>query len=438
MAPKIKRTYKTVTGLLVAIAIIGCACSRQKAISEMYLPDINALFEDYERLDSTKNYSGFAEQLVEANGDLQASQIFVEAAALYHEARETNEVIGLLHQAIDVGMANPNILSKFEGLDQGLGSPEGERLKKRLDSIQEKLQDVSHFSLEMESMNQFWPYFERARKDSTQARAIFKEFIFEGPSELRDFYVVRYINVDNMYAQMINAAPDYYEYLKSRFNPDSLIALKSKTTNWMRNFKEIYPEAVFPKVFVVPGILNSGGTATEMGMFVGGDMYGRSDEMPTEGLNDWQKGAVMKFSELPGLTIHELMHFQQSYGDFENGETVMGAIIVEGVCDFFVELSSGQPLNNRNLTYLKNPDNMARILHDLKEDLYTDDNSRWLYNGDIQDRPYDLGYTMGYLISKSYYENHADKRRAVYELLNTDDFSKILEGSDYAHLLNQM
>ncbi|MEJ2270675.1 MAG: hypothetical protein P8Y04_13030, partial [Desulfobulbaceae bacterium] len=125
---------------------------------------------------------------------------------------------------------------------------------------------------------------------------IFKEFIFKGPNELRDFYVVRYINLNAMYGQMINASPEYFHYLKNQFNPDSLEALKTKTTDWMRKFKSIYPKAVFPKVYIVPGILNSGGTATEMGLFIGGDMYGRSETMPTEGLTNWQKDAIMKVS----------------------------------------------------------------------------------------------------------------------------------------------
>lgn len=430
------KTYKGIITIAIAAAIVSC--NTKMPTSQLYLPNVDLLFENYEALDSTRAYGDFAERVVAANRDLQSPQMFVEAASLYHQAGEIDEVIELLHRAIDGGMANPNIISKFDGLDKKLISSEAKRLKMRLDSIELKLKDVSHFSLEMESMEQFWDYFDRARKDSANAKAIFKEFIFEGPRELRDFYVVRYANVDNMYGQMINAAPDYYEYLKGQFDPDSLLALKSKTTSWMRNFKAIYPEAVFPKVFVVPGILNSGGTATEMGMFVGGDMYGRSDSMPAQGLNDWQKGAVMRFAELPGLTIHELMHFQQSYGDTEHAETVMGGIIAEGVCDFFVELASGQQLKNNNLSYLESPEHMEKILIDLKEDLYTDDNSRWLYNADIEDRPYDLGYTMGYLISKSFYENQEDKKQAVYELLNTDDFSAIIKGSEYAHLMDQL
>ena len=284
-------------------------------------------------------------------------------------------------------------------------------------------------------MNQFWGYFERAKKDTSRARAILKEFVLEGPRELRDFYAVRYNSVDNMYGQMINGAPSYYTYLRRQFNTDSLTALKSKTTQWMERFKKLYPQAVFPKVYVVPGILNSGGTATEIGMFVGGDMYGKSDEMPTDGLNDWQKGAIMKFSDLPKLTIHELMHFQQNYGDTVNSEKVIGGIIGEGVCDFLVELCSGEVLNNENLSYLEEPENRVKILNDLKNDLFTNDFSRWLYNGDIEDRPYDLGYTVGYLITKSYYQKQPNKQQAIYELLNTSDFTRIVKGSDYAPLL---
>ena len=331
--------------ILFVIILMALSCKEKKMdVEHLYLPDLNELFQNYDQLDSTKAYTSFARQLIEANRDLQSSEIFIEAASLYHQAGNDDKVAHLLNAAIDNGMANPKILSKFQNLNLDPDQEDVRHLYHRLDSIQEKLQRVSHFSMEMESMNQFWDYFERAKKDTSNARAILKEFIFEGPRELRDFYAVRYNNIDNMYGQMINGAPNYYSYLKEQFNPDSLNALKSKTTRWMQNFKKIYPQAVFPKVYVVPGILNSGGTATEIGMFVGGDMYGRSENMPSEGLSDWQKGAIMKFSDMPKLTIHELMHFQQNYGDSVNSEKVIGGIIGEGVCDFLVELCSGETL----------------------------------------------------------------------------------------------
>ena len=427
--------------LLAILLLTQCKESAEEAgkidIASLYLPDLNELYSDYETVDSTKAYDAFARKIHHANRDLKACQLYIDAAWFYFKAGENDSLVKMLHLAIDHGMSNPKILQKLSLGDSLPATGEWERLAVRLDSVQTELEDIAHFSVEMESINQFWGYFERAREDSTKAKEIFKEFIFEGPLEIRDFYVARYANPTNMYGQMINGTPGYYEYLKDYLHPDSLTMLNNKTTGWMKNFKTIYPQAVFPKVYVVPGILNTGGTATEMGMFVGGDMYGRSDDMPTEGLTDWQKGAIMKFSDLPGLILHELMHFQQGYGDLENQETVLMGIIGEGVCDFLVELSSGKQQMNDNLKYLEDPDNKAFILEELRNDLFNEDNSKWLYNGgSIEDRPHDLGYTMGYLISKSYYNLQEDKDKAVYELLNTTDIVSILKGSEYAFLLD--
>lgn len=405
-------------------------------ITALYLPDLDLLYPDYESVDSTKAYAKLANKLIRENRDLQSSQMYIDAAWFYNKAGYVDSVAIMLHRAIDRGMANPKILQKFSILDTIPDTPIWNRLEIRLDSIQNELQDISHFSLEMESMNQFWGYFDRALEDTSKAKEVFKEYIFRGPIEIRDFYFARYENPSNMYGQMINGTPGYYEYLKNHLHPDSLTLLNTKTTRWMRNFKSHYPQAVFPKVFIVPGILNTGGTTTEMGMFVGGDMYGRSHNMPTEGLTDWQKGAIMKFSDLPGLTLHELMHFQQSYSDPTHGESVLMGIVGEGVCDFLVELSSGKILMNSNLTYLEDSNNKEFILNELRADLFSTDNSKWLYNGgSIEDRPHDLGYTMGYLITKSYYQNHKNKKEAIYEMLNTNDVVSILKGSDYAFLL---
>lgn len=424
--------------LLLILLLLFWACNENTApvIEENHLPDIVSLFGMDQA--EVRPISGkvYGDSLMHANRDLQASQLYVEAATQYHKAGATPEMVNALHLAIDKGMANPKLRSRFISTEEALQTEEGQRLLKRFDSIQKALKDVAHYQLEMRSVEEFWPYFEKALNDTSKARDQLKKFLFEGPPEIRDFYSVRYGNLDMMYGQMINASPEYYQHLKTHLRLDSLLAMQATTRSWMENFKRIYPEAVFPKVYIVPGILNSGGTTTEMGMFVGGDMYGRSASMPTEGLSDWQKNSIMSFDQLPGLTIHELMHFQQDYKDTVNVERVMGAIIGEGVCDFLVELSSGKILENDNLRYLEDPENLAFIMADLKDDLYNEDNSKWLYNGgSIEDRPHDLGYTLGYLISKSYYQNHPDKKMAVFELLNTDNFERIYRESDYRFLL---
>jgi hypothetical protein len=172
---------------LFAVILLLTACNKAQpeGIAGLHLPDINLLFEDYELADSTGNYAAFAHKLVLANRDLNSSELYVEAASLYQQAGNTDSVAILLHKAIDYGMANPNILSRMNiphGLQKGTA---WEELRARLDSIHGKLGKITNFSLQLEAMNQFWPYLDRALEDTSRAKAIFKEYIFSGPRNKR-------------------------------------------------------------------------------------------------------------------------------------------------------------------------------------------------------------------------------------------------------------
>ncbi len=427
-------------GLFGCLCILLFSCGEvQKestsVVSTGYLPDLNILFEDYEKMERNERFDEIAREIVEANIDLKSSELYMEAASLYQLANKLDSTVLLIHKAIDHGMANPAILKQYPGLVE-LNTKEMRLLKKRLDSLEVKLHNISNFTLEMRSMDQFWPYFEEAKANPDSAKLYLKNYILLGPPEIRDYYAIRYYNLENMYGQMINGSPKYYTYLKEYLKKQSVAGLKNQTALAMQTFKTLYPNAVFPKVFMVPGLLNSGGTASEMGLFIGGDMYGRSDGMPVIELNDWQKEAIMEMDKLPQLIIHELMHFQQNYGDKVNSDKVLYKIIEEGVCDFLVELSTGIPMQSAQLDYLNSPENFEMISVDLQQELFSEDLSNWLYNGgSIEDRPHDLGYALGYLISKSYYQNAVNKKEALQNLLTTNNMRSILEASDYAYLL---
>ncbi|NNJ89843.1 MAG: hypothetical protein HKP53_10600 [Eudoraea sp.] len=427
-------------GLFGCLCVLLFSCREVKkedttVASVGSLPDLNLLFEDYEKMERNERYDEIAREIVAANTDLKSSELYMEAASLYQLADKLDTTVLLIHKAIDHGMANPAILKQYPGLVD-LKTKEMRHLKKRLDSLEVKLHNISNFALEMRSMDQFWPYFEEAKTSPDSAMQYLKNYILTGPPEIRDYYAIRYYNLENMYGQMINGSPKYYTYLRGYLRKQSVEGLKQQTELAMQTFKTLYPNAVFPKVYMVPGLLNSGGTASEMGLFIGGDMYGRSDGMPVMELNDWQKEAIMEMTMLPQLILHELMHFQQNYGDEENRDTVLYKIIEEGVCDFLVELSTGIPIRSTQLEYLDSPENFELISADLQQELFSEDVSNWLYNGgSIEDRPHDLGYALGYLISKSYYQNAVDQKKALEALLTTNDMRSILKASDYAYLL---
>jgi hypothetical protein len=60
--------------------------------------------------------------------------------------------------------------------------------------------------------------------------------------------------------------------------------------------------------------------------------------------------------------------------------------------------------------------------------------SNWIANGkqETADKPADLGYFVGYKICQSYYQEMADKKQAVHDILNINDYPAFLAKSRYA------
>ncbi len=75
--------------ILLTAFLNSCQSGKEadkEAINRLYLPDLNQLYEDYEQLDSTGAYNTFAYKLVNANRDLNSSELYIEAASLYAQA----------------------------------------------------------------------------------------------------------------------------------------------------------------------------------------------------------------------------------------------------------------------------------------------------------------------------------------------------------------
>ena len=64
--------------------------------------------------------------------------------------------------------------------------------------------------------------------------------------------------------------------------------------------------------------------------------------------------------------------------------------------------------------------------------------SNWIANSaqETADKPADLGYWVGYMICKAYYEEMADKKQAVYDILHITDYRQFLEKSRLDEKIN--
>jgi len=407
---------------------------------EIHLPDLDAIGRKCDAYREDGSNSKAAQLYFETGQNLGSSELFVYAAWQFGKANMPDSALIAVNYAIDNGMSNPKVLDGWSIDQMTEKSALRRKIDKRLDSIQISLENIDNFEIILDPMNTFWSYFDAAIADTTKAKELLSEYILKGSPAIKDYYHIRYENVDNMYRTMILKNPDFYKYLKNAVSEEQLNEVAIESKQMMVQFAKLYPRAVFPKTYIVPDLINSSGTLTELGLYVGLTMFAKSENMPQQNLNNWQLSTITEFDNMKFDLVHELMHYQQSYSDEENENLLLGKLIREGACDFLVSLLTEKhemsQAVNRRLDYINDPKIWAVVLEELKRDLYGQDLSKWMHNGGgIKDRPSNLGYTVGYLICKSFYDNSADKKQAVYELLNTDNFKKIIEESEYNEIL---
>ncbi len=269
-------------------------------------------------------------------------------------------------------------------------------------------------------LDNFWLAFEKGKPDFDPS--FFKTlYIDQGSKGLKDFMKGRIQSAENL-AKVVTAHSAYFASIKQ--STDSIAGMKDQIIQSLIRLKELYPSAIFPPVYFVIGALNSGGTSSNHGLIIGAEMYGLTPTTPKNELNDWLKTVIQPVSRVPHIVAHELIHFQQKY----DGGSLLSASIKEGAADFMAELISGKHIN-QHVHDFANPKEKELWL-EFKERMNKDDYNGWLYSS-AKDRPNDLGYWMGYQITKAYYETMADKKKAVKDIMTIRDFDEFLKLSRY-------
>lgn len=274
-------------------------------------------------------------------------------------------------------------------------------------------------------LDHFWVALEKAG-DDVDPEVINEFYIKPGSKGVEGFMDGRIRSADHL-SKVIKAHSQYYHSIKA--NTDSISGMKDQIRTSLVKLKDLYPEAIFPPVYFVIGALSSGGTASDDGLIIGAEMYGLAPGTPIHELNAWKKTVIKSASHVPHIVAHELIHFQQDY----DGESLLAACIAEGSADFLAELISGKHIN-QHVHDFANPKEKELWL-EFKSRMKEKDYSGWLYSS-ADGRPNDLGYWMGYKITKAYYDQAKDKNAAVRDIFKIRDFEKFLEKSGYAKKFN--
>jgi hypothetical protein len=284
------------------------------------------------------------------------------------------------------------------------------------DSVQLVTTDVAHFW-------EAWHAMAGARTRADSLQLLQTLYFDRGTPGLRDFTTSRIGSADKLLAT-IQRRPRYYAAVERTTQDLSVVVPELRKD--LRTFARLYPGAAFPDVYFTIGRLNSGGTTGDAGLLIGTEMYSADSTTPRDELTDWERSVLHSPGAIPCLVTHELVHYQQP--DLTEQPPLLVAVIREGSADFVAELACGSTINVE--AYRWADQHRAELIAEFRQKMDGTDYSGWLYGvNQVPGRPADVGYWMGYQISKAYYDQASDKAQALRHILRPSDYKRLWEES---------
>ena len=391
---------------------------------------------------SAQNIKAKADSLYQAKNFSSAAPLYLRAASLtefktskagnYYDAaccfalsNNPDSAFFYLKKAKELGWNNKTHLLKDGDLVSLHGTKQWKKFVKSMKEQKNWTDDPLKANLVTTDITNFWQAYDLAQKDTANRLAIYKEYyIDKGTPGLQDYFPNK---VGNMKSFVMGHDRRAKFYAGIRANTLLVEKQKQQMIESFVKFKELYPAARFSNVYFVIGNFTSGGTASSNGLLIGTDQLSKTDDVPTDELNLWEKNNFQRIENLPHIIAHELIHFNQD--NVAKDTTLLSAALREGMADFFAELVSGKTSNERLFVWVKGRE--KQTWEDFKKEMWLNRGRNWIGNSsqETADHPADLGYWVGYMICKTYYNNAADKKQAVYDILNIKNYKAFYEKS---------
>ncbi|HEX2188495.1 MAG TPA: hypothetical protein VHG51_06325, partial [Longimicrobiaceae bacterium] len=355
------------------------------------------------------------------------------AACAYAQAGDTAAALDHLGRAVALGFRAPEHMAADPELRPLHGGTRWEGLlegaRANLERWREERRDPARARVVADDVERFWRAYDMAARRHTERSraALFRRVYLEpGSAGLLDFYRLKIGSAEQL-AWFVARHPRFYDGVRE----GTLRAAEAEPeirAAFVR-FRELYPDAVFPDVYLVVGRMSSGGTVSPRGLLVGTEMHGAGPETRTDELHLGLRRLAATADDLPSTVLHELVHVQQPP---PRHRTLLAAALREGGADFVAELVRPR----RTVPYYRawGAAHEPEVWEIFAAEMHQQDWRGWLGNNATatESWPADLGYFVGHRIAQGYYERAADKEAALRALLRLDDPDAILRESGYA------
>ncbi len=298
-------------------------------------------------------------------------------------------------------------------------------------------ENKAQINLHTEDLPRFYQAFDSVMTTTDSVKKInFIKTLYENKASagLKKFMEIRWANTQEWYNLMKNEKAKLIEkrpFILSVLKQEPIIKEK------IERFKKLYPKFRDGDIYFCVGKNNSGGTIYNNTVYIGAEVA--AYDKP-----DWAVNLVLhEFTHTQQWTQKNIVEFEKDTAFVKKYEethaNLLGKCLEEGMADFIADLvfhnPDSSPKNHTNFG-LKNE---LQIWSLFKTEMNKpiDYNDGWIYgqkevNGE---KISDIGYFVGHMICKSFYEKSKNKKQALDYMLNlnlTDENSKtFLEKSGY-------
>lgn len=360
--------------------------------------------------------------------DPASADVVYNAACVYSLMHRPDDAFGKLELLPALGYENVKWITSDSDLESLHSDSRWKPLIEKLQANLNRRKDISVMKIVTSDIDNFWSMYDVYRSTG-RTEDINRLYFDKRSTGLDAFTKVRVINA----AEMDTVLKLYPKYIESiRENTLRLAGIKDKLKEYFHKLKEIYPDVYYPDIYFTIGCFNTGGTVSGRMLLIGSEMMCADENSPKEELSSWLKGNIGNFENIEQIVMHESIHTLQS----GSPKSLLGAAIREGACDFIASMVTGNELSSAHYVYGSKYE--KGLWEEFKKEMSGTDYTRWLYSGDRSiGRPSDLGYFMGYKICQAYYENSHDKKQAVKDIIEVQDFESFLKKSGYEEKFKQ-
>ncbi|ULQ56012.1 DUF2268 domain-containing protein [Flavihumibacter rivuli] len=341
-------------------------------------------------------------------------------------ARDTSGALQSIDNALNAGLFDLQAFTNSQTLTGAFSSEQHDHIRNRILANRSAIEKPSAIKVYTEDIDRFWNLFPSINHPDAE-KIFLEEYILKGSKGLQTFYQIRMNSSLKQFIEKIRSIPSYYTSIRN-----ASTQFKTMLPQFMAGagkLEELYPASIFPPIYFLIGNLNNVGTADGFaGLLIGTEHLCRHSGVDSSELTPIDKMVLFDSSIAVPLILHEYVHFQQKN---KPEKTLLDLCIMEGVADFITYLITGRYTNPE--VYQYGFANEAAIWKNFTTEMTGENTDNWLFNTYNAQTGYpgNLGYFVGFRICESYYQQSADKKQAIRELMEIQDFNSILRLSKY-------